>query len=89
MKYQVERGVKPRTGPGLEANPIDYPFAQMEAGDSFHVDCENTIESRGKEQNRVYRQAKRYARESANYAFRVTLQAEEGGFRVWRDKDLS
>lgn len=76
MTYKIEKGVEiPRTA------YQEYPFDEMEVGDSFFVEGGSTQISKG--DSRAYRAAKMYGlRHSVEFSARTV----EGGLRIWRVK---
>ena len=59
-----------------------FPFLDMNVGDSFLVPCKPDEFKRIR--NRIWMQAKAFARREPEARFRVTIRFVEGGARCWR-----
>ncbi len=73
MKIAIDKGVSMKT-------PNQYPFEEMEIGDSFFISCKEVSE-----ENRV-----RSNSTSATYRLRpraFKAKKVDGGIRVWRIED--
>lgn len=78
--FEIEKGVPYE--PKLLRKPCNYPYAQMEVGDSFLVPIKNGVEAI-KIQRRMTASVGQWRRLNAPEKRFATSQTEEG-IRVWR-----
>ncbi len=79
MAFEIEKGI-PLPGRCSIRNPADYPFGDMEVGDSFFVPFPLEEMKRGRSRLSVASSARKKAYPSENYATREV----DGGYRAWR-----
>lgn len=72
---KIEKGIAPEPFSGR----INYPFAEMEPGDSILIDASNGWEVQKKAQTAAYIHAKRHGR-------KFMSRMQEDGLRIWRVK---
>ena len=79
MNFEIEKGVEV-PNPGRGRSDARYPWAYMEPGDSFVLEC--SAEDRGKVQNSVASSGRNYTRRHRPGCIVVTRKVENG-LRVW------
>jgi hypothetical protein len=72
---KIEKGIAPEPFNGR----INYPFAEMEPGDSILIDASSGWEVQKKAQTAAYIHAKRHSR-------KFMSRMQEDGLRIWRVK---
>ena len=79
MNFEIDKGVEV-PNPGRGPNGVRYPWADMEPGDSFVLECSG--ENRCRVQNSVGSSGRNYMRLHRPDCIVVTRKVE-GGLRVW------
>lgn len=75
MEVKIEKGIPiPKT----RGRKNEYPFNEMEVGDSFFIDGDD------KEASRVRVSFCQMKRRNKNFKKKFTVRKVEGGFRCWR-----
>ena len=77
MAYRIDTNI-----PVPKSNPrAHYPFADMEVGHSFLIECSNTDEAQLMVKNRL--RSPLYAAQK-KYGHKYIVAPVKGGIRVWR-----
>lgn len=85
MSFQIESDIpyKAPSRGGRGRKPTQFPFRDMEVGDSFLIPCEHDAKTLASWRRKILVSKKRFVVEEDEYII-IRTSVVDGGLRVWR-----